>query len=68
MHTMRSACIPCLLFGLVANASYRIDVVDRSLMHRPLLAYNTTSWAPNTLNAAWLPLPGNQGGGAALYT
>ena len=46
-------------------SAYTLSVLDRSLTGRPLLEYNTTSWAQNTLNPSWLPLPGkdNEGGG-----
>ena len=55
-----------LLFGHTgATRKYEVNVVNRSLTSQPLLEYNITSFAKNTLNAAWLPLPGegNQGGG-----
>lgn len=59
--------------GFEANAfesgsSYSIDVINRSLTNAPLLSYNKSSWAPNTLNPSWLPLPGHPGGGLFFRT
>ncbi len=59
-----------LLFGASSAASaaqqlYTLSVLERSLTGRPLLEFNSSSWAQNTLNPSWLPLPGkdNEGGG-----
>ena len=47
-----------------------VEVINRSLTTRPILEYNRTSWAQNTLNPSWLPLPGegNEGGGLFFRT
>ena len=67
--------MPCVLVDAAATAllaaaappqraaAYTVSVLDRSLTGAPLLQFNTTSWAQNTLNPSWLPLPGNPGGG-----
>ena len=69
---MRVSATKCVLLVLIAANSasslYTIDVVNRSLTNAPLLAYNETSWAPNTLNPSWLPLPGHPGGGLFFRT
>ena len=60
-----SAAAAALLLAASAAppAVYHVSVVNRSLTGAPLLEHNRTSWAPNTLNPSWLPLPGNEGGG-----
>eukprot|EP00747_Dinoflagellata_sp_TGD_P179398 gnl/TRDRNA2_/TRDRNA2_30165_c0_seq1.p1 gnl/TRDRNA2_/TRDRNA2_30165_c0~~gnl/TRDRNA2_/TRDRNA2_30165_c0_seq1.p1 ORF type:complete len:533 (+),score=71.10 gnl/TRDRNA2_/TRDRNA2_30165_c0_seq1:1-1599(+) len=51
-------------------SAYHIRVLDRSLTSQPLLEYNRTSFAQNTLNPSWLPLPGqgHEGGGIFFRT
>ena len=53
-----------LLFPVLAAATqrYNVSVLDRSLTGAPLLQYPATSFAPNTLNPSWLPIPGHKGG------
>jgi hypothetical protein len=53
---------------VAVQADYRVVVVNRSLTSSPLLQYNTTSWAQNTLNPSWLPVPGSSGGGIFFRT
>jgi hypothetical protein len=46
---------------------YTVSVVNRSLTSAPLLQYPNTSFAPNTLNPSWLPLPNNHPGGGLFF-
>ena len=52
-----------ILAAAAPKQLYSVSVIDRSLTSAPLLAYPNSSFAPNTLNPSWLPLPGKPGGG-----
>ena len=58
-----AAMVLSLLLPCAAHAAYTISIINRSLTSAPLLAFPTTSFAQNTLNPSWLPLPDNPGGG-----
>jgi hypothetical protein len=64
---MQRVVVLCAVFSKT-EAIYSVQVTNRSLTSRPLLQYNTTSFAQNTLNPAWLPLPGHPGGGIFFRT
>ena len=58
--------IVVFLNGVIVHGGYSVKVLNRSLTGAPLLSFKrNTSKFENTLNAAWLPLPGkgNEGGG-----
>ena len=46
---------------------YKVTVINRSLTGAPLLKYPATSFSPEILNPAWLPLPNNHTGGGLFF-